>query len=162
MNTPSLPTSRTSLLRPDRKALDRRRTRSLLLATSAFALALTLGCATHPEPEQPFETTKYTLENTDKFAVLADPVAPPIACTGLQQRTLADGRLEIVANLKNREQRKVVVQANCLFKTDAPEDVGIETPWQTVMLAEDTTQTVRFVAPNATAKKYTVRVRTAR
>lgn len=136
--------------------------RWLRVAPSLAVLALALGCATEPPPEHAFETTKYTLENTDKFTVIADPTAPPVACTGLQQHALADGRLEVIANLKNRDHRAVEVQASCAFSVPLPGAIVSETPWQNVTLPEDATQTVRFVAPNASATRYSVRVRAAR
>ena len=40
--------------------------------------------------------------------------------------------------------------------------VGDETPWQTLILSENSTEAVRFTAMNPQAKRYTVRVRQAR
>jgi uncharacterized protein YcfL len=108
------------------------------------------------------DTTKYTLENTDKFAVIEDGGAHTVTCTGLLQHALADGRLEVVATLKNRDNKPATVQANCVFKEPQGSPVGTETAWQTVHLAENGTQAVRFTAPTAAAKKYTVQVRPPR
>ena len=75
---------------------------------------------------------------------------------------LEDGRLEVVANVKNREARRIQVQINCVFKNDLGVSTGDETPFQTLILAENSTEAVRFTAMNALAKKYTIRVRQAR
>jgi len=134
----------------------------LVLVVTIATLALTAGCVTEPGPFAPVDTTKYTLENTDRFVLLDKPTQNSITCTGLQERALADGRLEVVANVKNRESRRLEVQINCVFKDDQGFATGDETPFQTLILAENSTEAVRFTAMNQAAKKYTIRVRQAR
>lgn len=134
---------------------------SLLLVATA-ALAFTAGCVTEPGPYAPLDTTKYTLENTDRFVLLDKPTQVSVTCTGIQERVLEDGRIEIVANVKNREARRIQVQVNCVFKDEQGFSTGDETPFQTVILSENATEAVKFTAMNAKAKKYTVRVRQAR
>lgn len=129
---------------------------------AAAALALLGGCASEPGPFTPKDTTKYTVENTEKFVLLDKPTQTSVTCTGLQERLLADGRLEVVANVKNRENRRIQVQANCVFKDEQGFSTGDETPFQTLILAENSTEAVRFTAMNAQARKYTIRVRQAR
>jgi hypothetical protein len=68
----------------------------------------------------------------------------------------------VVANVKNRESRRIQVQVNCVFKDEQGFSTGDETPWQTLILSENSTEAVRFTAMNPLAKKYTVRVRQAR
>lgn len=128
----------------------------------ALAVLLLSGCTTEPGPFAPLDTTKYTLENTDRFVLLDQPAQYSVTCTGLQERTLGDGRLEVVANVKNRESRRIQVQINCVFKDEQGYSTGDETPFQTLILAENSTEAVRFTAMNVSAKKYTVRVRQAR
>jgi uncharacterized protein YcfL len=131
-----------------------------LLAT--VALALLAGCATEPGPYTPQDTTKYTVENTEKFVLLDKPTQVSVTCTGLQERLLPDGRLEVVANVKNREARRIQVQIQCVFKDEQRVSTGDETAWQTLILAENSTEAVRFTAMNAQAKTYEIRVRQAR
>lgn len=134
----------------------------LLLAISA-ALVIFAGCAAvEPGPFLPQDTTRFTLENTEKFVLLDQPAQFSVTCTGLQERTLADGRLEVVANVKNRESRRIHVQINCVFKDSLGFSTSDETPFQTLILAENSTEAVRFTAMNNVAKKYTIRVRQAR
>lgn len=137
-------------------------TQPTLLLSATLALALLAGCVTEPGPFAPLDTTKYTLENTEKFVLLDQPAQISVTCTGLQERILADGRLEVVANVKNRESRRLEVQINCVFKDEQNFSTGDETPFQTLILAENSTEAVRFTAMNTTAKKYTIRVRQAR
>lgn len=133
---------------------------SALLAVSGLALAG--GCATEPGPFTPQDTTKFTIENTENFVLLDKPTQTSVTCTGLQQNMLADGRLEVVANVKNRENRRIQVQIDCVFKDDQGFATGDETPFQTLILTENATESVRFTAMNTQAKKYTIRVRQAR
>ena len=133
---------------------------ALLLSTAA--LALSAGCVNEPGPFAPLDTTKFTLENTDRFVLLDKPAQYSVTCTGLQERLLGDGRLEVVANVKNREPRRIQVQINCVFKDEQSFSTGDETPWQTLILSENSTEAVRFTAMNTAARKYTVRVRQAR
>ena len=131
-----------------------------LLAT--VALALLAGCATEPGPFTPQDTTKYTVENTEKFVLLDKPTQISVTCTGLQERLLPDGRLEVVANVKNREARRIQVQIQCVFKDEQHVSTSDETAWQTLILAENSTEAVRFTAMNPQAKTYEIRVRQAR
>ena len=139
------------------------KTKSILLlaATSAIA-ALFAGCATEPGPFTPQDTTRYTVENTEKFVLLDQPTQTSITCTGLQERTLADGRMEIVANVKNREARRIQVQVNAVFKDEQGFSTGDETPWQTLILTENGQESVHFASMNDKAKEFTIRVREAR
>jgi uncharacterized protein YcfL len=130
------------------------------LATAA--LALLGGCATEPGPFAPQDTTKYTLENTDSFVLMDKQVQYSVTSTGIQYSNLPDGRLQIVANIKNRENRRIQVQVDCIFKNDQGVATGDESPWQTLILGENTTEAVTFTSMNNQARKYTVRVRQAR
>jgi hypothetical protein len=137
-------------------------TRPFTLLTALAGLALMGGCATEPGPYVPRDTTKYTVENTEKFVLLDKPTQTSVTCTGLQERLLPDGRLEVVANVKNRESRRIEVQIDCVFKDEQGFSTGDETPFQDLILAENATEAVRFTAMNTLAKKYTIRVRQAR
>ena len=137
-------------------------THRLSVLTAIAGLFLLGGCATEPGPFTPQDTTKYTVENTEKFVLLDKPTQTSITCTGLQERTLPDGRLEIVANVKNRESRRLQVQIGCVFKDEQGFSTGDESPYQNLILAENSTEAVRFTAMNPLAKRYTIRVRQAR
>ncbi len=134
----------------------------LVLASTTAAFGLFAGCATEPGATAPQDSTKYTLENTENFELLGSATQAAIAGTGLQPRVLPDGRLEVVASVKNRENKKVKIQVNCVFKDDAGFTTGDETPFETIELAPNATEAVRFTAANALAKKYTIRVREVR
>jgi uncharacterized protein YcfL len=108
------------------------------------------------------DSTKFSVGNTDKFVPLDATSQAWVACTGLQERKLADGRLEIVADLKNRVRGNVVVQVQCLFEDEQGVETNELVPWRIIYLPEDSTEAVRFVAPNIYATKYSIRVRAVR
>jgi uncharacterized protein YcfL len=125
------------------------------------ALAFFAGCSS-PGPYAAKDTTKYTLENTENFVLMDKKVQYSVTSTGIQQRINDDGRLEVVANIKNREDRRIQVQVSCVFKDEQGFSTSDETPWQNLILGEYTTEAVTFKSMNAQARKYTVRVRQAR
>jgi hypothetical protein len=118
-----------------------------LLFCLAMTAAFLAGCATAPGPYEPLDTTKYTIESTDKFVLLDQPAQVSVTCTGLQERILPDGRLEVVANVKKDEQGV---------------STGDETPFRNLILAQSSTEAVQFTSINNLARKYTIRVREAR
>lgn len=121
-------------------------------------VVLLSGCATDPARD----STKYSLESTEKFVTLDRVTQAEVACTGLRERMLPDGRLEVVVNVKNRSANPLKLQINCIFKNDQGFSLGDETPFQSLRLAANATETVRFTATNPQAKRYTIRVKQAR
>ena len=132
------------------------------LATTLAGLVLIAGCASAPGTTAPQDSTKYTLENTENFELLGADTPSALACTGLQPRTLPDGRLEVVATVKNREPRPLKLQINCVFKDAQGFSTGDDTPLETLTLAANATEAVRFTARDPAAKKYTIRARALR
>jgi uncharacterized protein YcfL len=130
----------------------------LAAAATAFFLA---GCHSRPDPFLPPESTKYSVESTGKFVWMDPTTQASVTCTGLQERISSDGRLEVVANVKNRENRRILVQVRCVFKDDNGFSTGEETPWQTLDLGEEATEAVHYTAMNNLAHKYTIAVRAA-
>jgi hypothetical protein len=136
--------------------------RYALLAATALAVSALTACKTKDTGAYPpLNTTKSNLESTAKFVTLDKGAQQSITCTGLQERTLPDGRLEVMANVRNRENRRIQVQVNCVFK-DAQGFPVDETPFKNLMLTENATEGVPFVSLNDKAKTYTIRVRQAR
>ncbi len=130
------------------------------LAGLASVLAMFTGCSHGPYAAK--DTTKYNLESTEKFVLMDKHVQYSVTSTGIQQRLNDDGRLEVVANIKNREDRRIQVQVSCIFKDAQGFSTGDETPWQTLILGENTTEAVNFKSMNTQARTYTIRVRQAR
>jgi len=133
-----------------------------LFAVAALTLAST-GCK-HPETGAftPQSTTQFDTENKEKFVVMDPGAQYSVTCSGLQEMRLPDGRLKVVANVRNRENRRIQVQINCVFKDEQGFSTGDETPWQTLVLTENSQESVHIESANDKAKKYTIRVRQAR
>jgi len=132
------------------------------LLFSALGAALLAGCQSTSGTYVPLESTKYTIENTDKFVQLDQTGEPTVTCTGLQERVLPDGRLEVVANVKNRENHRQELQISCVFRDERGQSTDDETPFRSLILAENTTEAVKFVSLNNRARTYTIRVRQTR
>ena len=124
-------------------------------------LLLLAGCANEPAAFLPEESAKYSLENTEKFQLLDHATQQAIACTGLQERRDEAGRLEVVANLRNRSREAVALQVRCVFKDAAGLSTGDETPWLALNLGAGDTEAVRYFAVNNLARKFTILVRAA-
>ena len=136
-----------------------------LIAMVPAAVLAVAGCKSSYDkgpylPEQS-KTPAYELAHP---VVLMDPGVQYSITTSGQPlaQTLPDGRLEVTVALRNRENRRIEVQSNCVFKDVNGISTGDETPWQTVILTENSTEQVKFVSANDKAKRYTIRVRQAR
>lgn len=136
--------------------------RRLPVLVACVALGGLAGCISTPASFVALDSTKFTLANTDRFVPMDREVRQAVTCTGLSENWLPDGRMEVVANVKNRENRPVEVQINCVFKNEQGFPTGDESPFQTVVLSGNKTEAVRFTALNSAAKKYTIRVRQPR
>jgi hypothetical protein len=134
---------------------------SLLAAGGAVLLAA--GCSTHDKGPYLGQTPKTPAYEGREPIVMLDPgVQYSVACSGIQEQILPDGRMELLVHLRNRENRRIEVQANCVFKDQNGFPTGDETPFGTVILTENGTEDMKFTSANALARRYTIRVRQAR
>src|SRR5262245_19825261 len=84
-----------------------------LLATALF----NPGCqSTETGAFSPQNTTKYDTELKEKFVLMDAGTQQSVTCMGLQETTLTDGRIQVAALVRNRENRRIHVQINCEFK----------------------------------------------
>ncbi|MEI6391849.1 MAG: DUF1425 domain-containing protein [Verrucomicrobiota bacterium] len=133
-----------------------------LLAAGA-AVLFVAGCSTHDKGPYLPQWSQTPAYETREPVVLLDPgVQYSVTYTGVQEQTLEDGRLQVVVHLRNRENRRIEVQANCVFKDQNGFLTGDETPFRMVILTENATEDAIFTSMNNLAKKFTVRVRQAR
>jgi len=140
------------------------KTSLVTIACFAAGLALFTGCASSSHDTGAFlpqNATVHNVEDSNRF-VLLDPGAQySVTCPGIQETRLPDGRMQVLANLRNRENRRIQVQVNCVFK-DAQGFVVEDTPFQNVFLDENAQEGVKFASANDRAQRYTIRVRQAR
>lgn len=137
--------------------------KSIPLVLSVMALIVAVGCKSHEGAYQPVNAQSHDDERTSNF-VLLDPGAQRSVTSGsaIQTTTLPDGRLRVMAPIRNRENRRIQVQVNCVFKDEQNFPTGDETSWRTLFLDENATEGVEFVSMNDKAKNFTIRVRQAR
>ena len=138
--------------------------KKLILLASIITALIAVGCKSDYDkgPYLPGQSRTPDYENTERFVMLDIDMKHSITCSGIHERTLEDGRIEVTAQIRNREVRRLVVQVNYVFKDAAGVSTSDETPFQNVILTENATEQVKFVSSNSTAKKYTIRVRQAR
>jgi hypothetical protein len=129
------------------------------LFLAALCCAALPGCSVAPEESAPQDSTKFTVENTDQFTALDTAAEAAVMCTGLQERTLGDGRIEVVANVKNRGGEPARVRVQCQFLDDQGEPTESAAQWQSLAIAGDSTAVVRFTSSNSAAKRYAIRAR---
>jgi hypothetical protein len=131
-----------------------------LLTLGAVSLLFT-GCAHREGAYMPVNTTKFNQESSANF-VLLDPRAQySVTCAGIQLSPLPEGGMEVTANVRNRENRSIEVQIDCVFKDEQYFPVD-EVPFKTIVLTENAMQGVSFKSTNIKAKTYTIRVRQVR
>lgn len=137
-------------------------TKLILIAASAM-LAVT-ACQTNYDkgPYLPKNSATPAHENFERVVLMDPGVQHSLTCTGIQEGATADGRLELIAQIRNRENRRIEVQINCVFKDANGYTTGDETPFQPLILTENSIEQVKFTAMNTLAKKYTIRIRQAR
>jgi uncharacterized protein YcfL len=133
------------------------------LALLAPALLLSTGCKSTYDhgAYAPVNKLANNLEDNARFVLLDPGAQRSVTCSSIQEGRTSDGRLEVVANVRNRENRRLQVQTQCVFK-DAQGFMVEETPWQNLFLNENAQEGIRFVSSNEKAMRYTVRVREAR
>lgn len=120
------------------------------------------GCVSQLPDSVMLSSPKYSLEQTEKLQFLDPDLADDITSTGIQHSVLADGRLQVVVNIRNRANRRYPVQLSAVFRDNQGFATGDETPWQRVAIAENSTEAVRFISTQTTARNFTVRVKAAR
>jgi uncharacterized protein YcfL len=109
----------------------------------------------------PLSTDQANFETNAKFALLDPRVQHSVTCASLQEGKTADGRLQVKANVRNRENRRIEVQINCVFKDEQGFKLE-ETSFESLILTENETRGVEFTALSDKATAYTIRVRQAR
>ncbi|MCW5558372.1 MAG: DUF1425 domain-containing protein [Verrucomicrobiae bacterium] len=128
----------------------------------ALLLPMLAGCAGSRGAYAPADSSKSSQELAAKFVLMDRGTQKSVTSSGLQESRLGDGRLQVACILQNRENRRIQVQVQCVFKDAAGFSTGDETPWENVILTENGMETVTFASLNPQAAAYTIRVRQAR
>jgi hypothetical protein len=135
---------------------------------SSAAAAILAGCASAPPAAAPQTeaapraAAAPAAPGDEKFAPADAAAAAALECESLQERTLGDGRLEVVAVVRNRTAQRVGAQVRCVFRDGQGIPDGDETPWQTLVLEGNSAEAVRFAARTPAAARYAIGARLAR
>src|SRR5882762_5309512 len=105
------------------------------LALAALAL-LNPGCQSETGALSPQNTTKFDTELKEKFVLMDPDLQQAVTCMGLKETPLSDGRLQVDAQVRNRENRRLQVQIQCEFK-DALGFAIESSPWENLTLTEN-------------------------
>jgi len=132
----------------------------LNLICAATLLTGVAGCKTESGPYAP--NSANNMEDRETVVLMDPMVQQSVTSGGVFFKTRESGRLEVTAKLQSRDPRRIQVQVQCVFKDANGFGVDDETPWQTLILTENSQEQLRFVSMNEQAKKATVRVRQAR
>jgi hypothetical protein len=133
-----------------------------LLSVLGLGLALLLGCKHHEGAYEPKNANVGNLENKAKFVLLDKATQDSVTCSSIQERLREDGRMEVIANVRNRLNRRIELQVNCVFKDGNGFPTQDDSPFHTLILTENAQEAVRFLSLNNQARTYTVRIRQAR
>jgi len=136
----------------------------LALLLAGLSLVGATGCMDVSEKAQSgtHNVNKSDLENNAKLVLLDKGVEHSVTCPNIEERINDDGRMEVIANVRNRLNRRIEVQVNCVFKDEKGFPTNDEAPFKTLILDENAQEGVRFISMNGQARTYTIRVREAR
>jgi predicted small secreted protein len=135
--------------------------KALIISTLAASSIFLAGCATGEGARTPVVKTKAAIEDSSRYALMGPRVQRSIDFSSTQEKYLEDGRLEVITNVRNRENRRIEVQISCVFKDERNFSTGDETPWRSLILTENAQEAVNFTSMNNRAKNFTIRVREA-
>jgi hypothetical protein len=133
-----------------------------VLPSLALGLLLLAGCATPPPPPPPPPAAPAALAPADAgaFRALDAASAAAVRCPATAAHVRPDGRLELLANLENTQDRPAALQVQAVFA--AADGTGAAgTAWRALTLAPHATETLRFEAPDARGRIWLVRARSA-
>lgn len=135
---------------------------SLILPLLTLSAGLLAGCASHQGSYSPLDSSGSSQDLNAKFTLMDPGAQQSVTSRGLQEARLDDGRLKVSCILQNRENRRIQVQVQCVFKDAQGFSTGDQTPWENVILTENGMETLTYTSLNNKPSTYTIRVRQAR
>jgi len=135
--------------------------RMVVVMLLAAALA---GCHRVPQegPYPALSVPKAALEERETVVILDGSVAGKIAVENQAVRRDAQGRLEVLANIRNRTRYDQAIDVQTVFKNETGISTGDETAWKRLSLGANETQTYSAISLDDRPVRYTVRIRQGR
>lgn len=127
-----------------------------------FALTVLLGSCAHQEGPYIPVTQSPSVEDLYPVVLLDESLQGFIAVDHTEGQRLSDGRLEIVANLRNRTLQDVRIQVQTVFKDEKGYSTNEDSAWAMVFLNANETETYKIVSRGQDASRYTIRIRRVR
>ncbi len=137
-----------------------------LIITLIIGVYLFAGCASGP-----YQPTQYDVEKDPErrfTAVVMDKALTRLISSKrvaiLEQETqlTEDGRLRVFCEIRNMKKDVLRLQIQTVFKDENHLSIGQDTNWELVLIPGFGTYTYTTTALNDKAKKYTIRIQTAR
>lgn len=97
-----------------------------------------------------------------KVVALDQVTREAVTCTAVHERLLPDGQLEVVVDLHNLSAVEQHLQVKAIFADFEGEIGDAQTSFHELVLATQSTESVRFTAASASAKRYVIQVSRAR
>ncbi len=136
------------------------RIKNLSYTALAIALAFTVtACSRSRGPDVPIADAKAVARTQSPVVLFDKTLKGKIAADQVEQYRLADGRMSISANLRNRTKKALTVQTRTVFKDAGGFAIDDETSWQNLFLSPQQYSTVRAASMTGAAEMATVEVR---
>ena len=133
--------------------------RTLAAVTTLFAAILILSACRGPYV--PVGKAP-SVEDTEPVVLLDKSLKKRIAVDRTGLKTLADGRVQVVANLRNRTSSDLEIQVQTVFKDRDGVSTQEDSAWEMRFLAAHETETYELMSRGTNAEKYTIRIREVR
>ncbi len=137
---------------------------SLSLPPSSFLLTslvlLCFGCA-NEGPYRPAQREE-SPEIENLIVILDEKLTPFVAVDAHHTERTAQGKLKVMANLRNRTNQDHTVQVQTVFRDANGFSIDDDTPWETILLTANETRTISTTSTTPKAERYTIRIRLMR
>ena len=100
-----------------------------------------------------------SVERDAQFVLLDKAVDRKFSFEEPTLRRVANDRLEVIVDIRNRTNHNQSVDVSTVFRDEARVPIGDETAWTRVIFGPNQTQTYRVTSVSSKAATFTVRVR---
>lgn len=123
--------------------------------TIASCIVIFSGCAHHEGARATKNPEAFTQELSMNVALMDKQVQRSVkAAGGIKIIQRADGRLDVFANIMNRESRRIQIQVQCVFQDENGFSVDDTTPWENVIMTENAIKRLNYTSLSAKAKNF--------
>ena len=130
-------------------------------ASVAAAVLVLAGCSAAPAPQSGAGASVLAAGAGGRVVALGAGTMPKVTCPGLLERTLGDGRMEVVATLEAAAPGPFRLRVGCVFLDAGGRQVGAAEE-RSVTVVAGTSESVRFDAASPDARSYLIRAALAR